>query len=76
MAIKFESVKAGYVLYECHKYRMGNTKMSKMGSWTVRVISVDYEKKTAVCSWNGNEARTYPASAIRRWRRTPHKDAK
>lgn len=53
----FERVKAGDVLYDVHREKMGNTTMSRLGCWVVRVLSVDYEKKTARISWNDNPVR-------------------
>jgi hypothetical protein len=65
MAIKFEKVKAGMTLYDRHSYKMGNTTLRSIGEWTVYVISVDPEKRTAECSWNGNRAETYRERDIR-----------
>jgi len=59
MAVKFEKVKPGMVLYDRHKYRMGNTTIRSIGEWEVRVLEVDSEKRTALCSWNGNRPETY-----------------
>jgi len=33
--------------------------MSKTGEWMVRVVKINPENKTALCSWNGNSPRTY-----------------
>jgi hypothetical protein len=59
MSIKFEKIKPGMVLYDRHRERMGNTTMSSIGEWRVRILSVDAEKRTAVVSWNGNRETTY-----------------
>lgn len=54
MAIKFEKIEAGMTLYDRHRERMGNTTMTSIGEWKVRVISVDPVNRSAVVSWNGN----------------------
>jgi hypothetical protein len=40
MAIKFDLIKKGDVVYDCHRYKMGNTKMSRMGCWDVRILAL------------------------------------
>lgn len=54
MAIKFEKIKPGMVLYDRHKYTMGNTTLRSLGEWPVRVLEVDGEKRRALVSWNHN----------------------
>lgn len=66
----FDRIKPGDVLYDVHREKMGNTTMSRLGCWEVRVISVDQEKRTAECSWNGNRPRTYYEANINRLRRS------
>jgi hypothetical protein len=59
MAIKFENIEPGMILYDRHRERMGRTSLSGLGQWTVRIIEVDKEKRCAKVSWNGNPARTW-----------------
>lgn len=66
MAVKFEKVEPGMTLYDRHRYRMGNTTLTSIGEWEVRVISVDKEARTAMCSWNGNPPRRYYARDFER----------
>lgn len=73
--VAFNTVKPGDILYDCHTHRAGNTKMRVMGVWQVRVISVDEAGGFVVASWNGNKPERYYTSSIRRWRRTPKKEA-
>lgn len=54
MAIKFEKIQTGMILYDCHSYRMGNTTLRSLGTWSVKIISVDRERRNAIVSWNGN----------------------
>lgn len=69
MAIKFDSINAGDVLYDCHRQKMGNTNMSQLGTWQVRVIEVDAEKRRALCSWNTNPATWWSEKRLSRLRR-------
>jgi hypothetical protein len=71
----FNSIKAGDVLYDCHKQKMGNTTMTRMATFKVKVIEVDAANRKALCSWNGNAPRWYNERDIKKLRRTP-KEAK
>ena len=53
MAIKFEKIKEGMILYDVHKHKMGNTTMSSVGVWPVRIIEL--KDNGAIVSWNHNE---------------------
>lgn len=73
MAIKFETVKAGDVLYDCHRVKMGNTTASRMGTWVVKVIALDEDGRGASVQWNGNRATRWTRRQVERLRRTPSK---
>jgi hypothetical protein len=55
---------------------MGNTTVRAMGTWDVRILSIDHEKGSARVSWNGNPAQTYYRRSVERLRRTPYKARK
>lgn len=59
MAVAFNKIKPGMELLDIHKVRMGNTTMQRLSLFKVRVISVDTEARTAMCSWNGNQPTLY-----------------
>jgi hypothetical protein len=59
MAIKFEKIQPGMVLWDRHREKMGNTTMSRLGEWRVEVISVDAAHRNAVVSWNHNAPRVW-----------------
>jgi hypothetical protein len=59
-------LKPGDVLYDVHSHKMGNTTMSTMGCWAVRVIEV--HEHHIVASWNGNPARTMNSMAVQKLR--------
>lgn len=65
-----DRINPGDVLYDVHREKMGNTTMSRTGCWEVRVISVDREKRTALCSWNSNRPTTYTEYRLKRLRRS------
>lgn len=58
MAIKFEKIEPGMILYDRHREQAGNTTMRRLGEWTVQIISVDPVKRTAETRWNGNRVKT------------------
>lgn len=66
--MKFEKLKPGMILYDVGRHKMGNTTVSTVAVWLVRVISVDAEKRTAVVSWNGNKPKTYQERGISKLR--------
>jgi hypothetical protein len=74
MAIKFDTIKVGDVLYDCHKTLMGNTKIRRMGCWSVKVLEIRPDNTGAMCSWNGNRATFYSRRSLERLRRTPVKE--
>jgi hypothetical protein len=73
MSVKYELVKAGDELYDCHRYRMGNTMCSRMGTWRVRILEI--KDGGAMVSWNGNGPEFYPRRRIERLRRKPARGA-
>lgn len=54
--MKFDKLQPGMVLYDVHSQKMGNTSIRTLGTWSVRVIEVDAERRRALASWNGNRA--------------------
>lgn len=67
MAVKFESVKAGDVLYDVRSVRMGNTMMRTVRVWHVQVLEIHPDH--AVVKWNSNPPRRYSPREIKRLRR-------
>ena len=70
--VAFHTVKPGDTLYECRRQKMGNTTMSRMACWSVKVIEVHENHVTA--SRNTNPPRTFGRRAVETWRRTPIKE--
>lgn len=54
MAVSIDTLKAGDVLYDCHRHKMGNTTMSTMGVWLVYIKEVDLVGRRVLISWNTN----------------------
>jgi hypothetical protein len=73
-------VKEGDVLFDVHRTKMGNTAMSRMGWWTVRVLRIEAydsagrQRRRFIVSWNGNREQTYYEHQIRRLRRSKPKE--
>jgi hypothetical protein len=69
--IPVEDLKAGDVLYDCHRHKAGNTTMSVDGVWEVYVSEVGSDERGpwARLAWNGNAPRgkTYRTTDYARW---------
>lgn len=63
---KFETIKEGETLLDCHRTRMGNTTMSEWSLFKVRVVSIDKAARTAMCSWNGNTPKLLDEHQLKR----------
>ncbi len=70
---KFSTIKAGDVLFDVHREKMGNTRMSRLGCWTVEVLEVNHDEGWALCRWNGNAPERKYRRALARYRRSPPK---
>ena len=70
MAIKFHLIKAGDMLWQRGQQN------NRAASWPVKIISIDYEKETAVISWNGNPAQISNKRNIEKLFRTQKKEEK
>ena len=66
--MKFEKLMPGMVVYDVHRHKLGNTTMSTVGVWKVRIVSVDHEAKRVTASWNGNSAKTFFYGEATKWR--------
>ena len=55
----FNRIQVGQILYDRHRYKTNVVGLNPMGEWRVKVISIDTERKGAMCSWNGNPPRWY-----------------
>ncbi len=59
--IKIENIKPGQVVWDCHRYKAGNTTARTWGNWSVHVIEV--HDRFVVAKWNGNPPEKYYARA-------------
>jgi hypothetical protein len=62
--LTLDKLKPGMTLYDCHRHKLGNTTMTAMGVWHVRVVEV--HETYAMLSWNGNKARPYSGAEVSR----------
>lgn len=66
--MKLESLKPGMVVYDVGRTKMGNTTITTVSVWMVRIVSVDAERRTVVASWNTNRERTCYEHQWKKWR--------
>lgn len=62
--MKFEKIQPGMTLYDVHSTRMGNTTMRSLGTWQVKVLEIDTERRRARVSWNSNPPTWYSESQL------------
>jgi hypothetical protein len=70
MAIKFEKIREGDILYDWHKTQMGNTTMRAMGCWSVQIMEL--LENGARVSWNGNPSRIWYRSQLEKLHRAKY----
>jgi hypothetical protein len=73
MAISWNKITTGDVLLDIHRYRMGNTRMTKLGCWSVKIVSMNSVTETAMCSWNGNPPTMWTRRRLEKLYRKPTK---
>ncbi len=64
--MKFDKLKEGMTLYSLTTQKLGNTNMRTKVVHLIHVVSIDREKRTAMCSWNGNRPQVYRERDIER----------
>lgn len=69
--VAFHTVKPGDRLYDCRRQKMGNTTMTQLACWDVRVLEV--HDRHVVARWNGNAPTSFGVRDVERWRRTEPK---
>ncbi len=69
--MKFEKLKPGMTLYDVVRHKMGNTTLTTVAVFAVRVLEVDAERRRVVASWNSNAPRTFYAHNVAKWREKP-----
>lgn len=65
MTVSFDKVNAGDELWDCRYERAGHTTMRRWSCWSLVVVSVNREKRSAVIRWNGNREQTVYESYFR-----------
>jgi len=69
LQMKITDLQPGQIVYDCHRTKLGNTTMSSMGIWEVRIVSVDLENNRVEASWNGNRPQWRYESSWKKWRK-------
>jgi hypothetical protein len=73
MAIKFDTVKPGDVLYSVHRQKVGNVRgMTAMGSWPVEIVSIAEDGTGAMVRRSGRTVEKMSRRRVETLRRTPH----
>ncbi len=66
--MKIENLKEDQIVYEVGRQKMGNTTISTVVVWEVRIVSVDLERRIVKARWNSNPTREYREMTWRKWR--------
>lgn len=73
MAIKWEAINVGDVLYHTFRQKMGNTCMRQTVSIPVKVVEIDHAAGTVTVSRNSNPPQKSSKFRVTKLRRSPHK---
>jgi hypothetical protein len=74
MSVKWETVKAGDVLWDSRRTKSRECAVSRLSNWPVKIISIDHANGKAIATWNGNAPREYRRKGVERLRRTQKTD--
>lgn len=66
--MKIESIKPGMTLWSLSRHRLGNTKLKTVSVHSVKVISVDLEKRRVTASWNCNPPMDHHERVWSKWK--------
>jgi len=56
------------MVYSVERQKMGNTTLTTMSVFSVRIVEIDPEKQWVLASWNGNTPRKFYKHAVSKWR--------
>jgi hypothetical protein len=65
--MKFEKLQPGITVWDCHSHYAGNTKVKTWGTWPVRIVEIDTDKRKVLASWNNNETQWYSECRYTKW---------
>jgi hypothetical protein len=68
--VAYNTINVGDTLFDCHTVKMGNTTMSRMACFSVKIIELHPESKSATVSWNGNAPKKFYTRQLEKLRRT------
>lgn len=60
----------GQTVYSVERRRMGNTTIVREAAFSVRIVSIDMEKRCVMASWNGNPPKRFSERHVTKWRLT------
>jgi len=67
--MKIEKLKPGDVVYSVQRRKMGNTTMSTTVVYSVKIMTIDSERRFVIASINGNPPREYFPGQLSKWRK-------
>lgn len=71
--VAIAKIKAGDILYDVHRVKMGNTTESRVAVYRVKVLSIDHSGQSATVICNSNPSAVWYGNKLRRLVRTPPK---
>jgi len=66
--MKIENLVPGQIVYEISKGKMGNTTVSTVRIYDVKIVSIDLENGVVIAKWNCNPERKYYSRSWNKWR--------
>jgi hypothetical protein len=66
--MKIEKLKPEQVVYSVERRKMGNTTMSTVCVYHVKIIEVNLLNGYVIASWNGNRAQKFYGRDFKKWR--------
>lgn len=66
--MKITTLKPGMTVYAVGRQKMGNTTLTTVAVWTVRIVEVDETSNIVIASWNGNAPSKFREGDWSKWR--------
>lgn len=67
--MKIENMQPGQQVWSVQRHKMGNTTITTVSLYPVRIVSVDLKDRTVTASWNSNPQRVYREADAKKWRK-------
>lgn len=67
--MKITNIKPGDTVYDLQRHKMGNTTISTLSCYEIKIYEVDHYNGWVVASWNNNSKKKYHTGSISRWKK-------